>query len=215
MVTTEVDDRRLVFVIMASGIVTLGLWGLWPRLVGRAPVQRVVRLGALPALLVLLAIVAPYKQQLTDLGFHGSGDAQHPIGEGWRALEDLPAGARIAWYGPATWTYYPLFGRRLHLNPTAVYDGWPYRPVHELFRQHSYPWWNRSKEAPDPSRLLSSSIAAQVSYVFVTKWDGDDWPPEQVALEKSGRARAIYDDGYSVIWAIDGDGGRGRLPRPQ
>jgi hypothetical protein len=210
MATAEVDDRRLVFVIMASGAVTLGLWALWQRRAGRVPVQRVVRLGALPALLVLLALVAPYKQRLTDLGFHGIGDAQHPIGDGWRALEDLPAGVRIAWYGPATWTYYPLFGRRLHLNPTAVH-----RPVHELFRQHSYPWWNRRPAPPDPSRLLSSLIAAQVAYVFVTKWDGDEWPPEQEALEKSGRARAVYNDGYSVIWAIDSHGGRGRLPRAQ
>jgi len=215
MVTTGVDDRRLVFVIMASGIVTLGFWILWPRLAVGPPIRRIVRLGALPALLVLLAIVAPYKQRLTDLGFHATGDAQHPIGDAWRALEGLPAGARIAWYGPATWTYYPMFGRRLHLNPTAVHDGVPYRPVHELFREHSYRWWYRREEAPDPGGLLSSLIAARVSYVFVTKWDADDWPPEQEALEKSGRARAIYDDGYSVIWAIDGDGDRGGRPRLQ
>jgi hypothetical protein len=215
LVTTEVGDRRLVFVIVASGIVTLALWALWPRVAGRTPVPRILRLGTVPALLVLLAIVAPYKQRLTDLGFHGVGDAHRPIGDGWRALEDLPAGARIAWYGPATWTYYPVFGRRLHLNPTAVFDGWPYRPVHELFGQHSYPWWNRSEAAPEPGRLLPALIAARVSYVFVTKWDGDEWPPEQDTLEKSGRARAIYNDGYSAIWAIDPDSGRDRPPRPQ
>ena len=37
-----------------------------------------------------------------------------------------------------------------------------------------------------------------------TRWDGDEWPPQQAVLTRSRRAHLVYnEDGYSAIWRLD------------
>jgi hypothetical protein len=149
-----------------------------------------------------LALWMPAKQRFTDAAIHRYGDFQRPVGQAWRALETLPDGSRIAWFGPAAYQYYAVFGRRLQFVPRPVeFDGSPYQPLHEAWRRDHFSWWSDA-ETSNLSPLVANLIASQVNYVLVTKWNLDAWPPQQHVLATSDQAQAVYDDGYSTIWKV-------------
>jgi hypothetical protein len=168
-----------------------------PRLVGAA---------ALTVVLTGLAAWAPHKQRLTDASLYAYGPERGPIGDVWRSLEDLPAGARIAWFGSEAYQYYATFGRHAQLTPSHVgQDGRPGLALHERWREDpaTARWWATwGRPLPDMSALVENLHAADIGYVLDTKWASGAWPAQHKVLSESADARAVYDDGYSVVWKV-------------
>jgi hypothetical protein len=167
-------------------------WRLLPRRVLFFP---------LPLLLLLLvALWSPYKQRMTDSILAAYGDSLRPVGRGWQALQQLPSGSRVTWFGPSTYQYYPMFGRRLQLVPVALdEDGSVLPPLH---RAPAAAWWADSVAAPNADAFRANLRRAKVDFVFVSKWSQDAYPVQQAQLASWSEAHAVYDDSYSTVWAL-------------
>jgi len=207
------------FVIMVAGATVLWLWEKVLAVFSFKRSRLAFQLAILPAALVVMAILTPYKQQLTDANIHNYGSIEHPIGRVWQAIENIPDGSSVAFFGPKTYQYYPIFGRKFQQIPHPVNGkGLPVRPVHENFRQKpSRRWWGPTGKTGkvDLSELVDNLIAGGVDYVLVTHRRGHEWPPQREALANSEYVQLIYDDGYSVIWRIhkmDAPGVGGTVP---
>ncbi len=155
------------------------------------------------AFLAFVAFWAAGRKPGNDALWATAGGADQPIGPAWQAVRKLPSGSRIAWFGPAAYRYYPLFGPSLLLVPCAVTEEGRLRPpLHARWRENpdECRWW----EPPEPKldALVANLRAAAIDYVLVTKYDGTEWPPQQRVLAASGQARAVYDDGYSTVWRL-------------
>ncbi len=193
------------YVAGAVGVLGLLVLPKLRRISLRPAAVRAAALGVGAAVLVALAALAPLKQRLNDRWLHTWGDGSRPIGDGWRAVNALPEGSRIAFFGPVAYQYYPLFGRQLQLEPYApAADGSPYPRLADLWRKdpENTVWWWGQPRPTSCDRLVENLLANGVDFVFVTQWDRHDWPPQQQALATSGQADAVYDDGYSVIWKL-------------
>jgi len=119
-----------------------------------------------------------------------------PVGRGWRELEKLPAGSKIAWFDNYNWEYYPVYGRRWQFIPVPVNpDGTAFRPVHER-------WRASTNDRPSADELMNNLRRSGVEYVFVSKNRSDDWPAQYEHLERSNGATRLYDDGYCAIYRI-------------
>ena len=169
------------------------------------------RLGGRHVMVLLLAVLAalavsgPLLEGRQRVSMYDTGGAKRPVGQGWRAVERLPDGASIAWFGPTAYQYYPLYGRRLQFSPCPVNaDGSAYEHLHERWLRHAdgFRWWGGERE-PELDDLLENLRRSGAEYVFVTKWQGDHWPPQQAVLAGSGQAHCEYDDGYSAIWRLE------------
>jgi hypothetical protein len=202
VVTAWNHSARASSVGVTAGLLILWLWQQCQGSLSWKRVGRAVRWVVIPAGLIALVLWMPVKQRLTDAVIHRYDDTPGPIREAWRALETLPDGSRISWFGSGAYQYYPTFGRRLQLIPSPVEDdGSPYRPLHRRWRTDQPSWW---ADAPprDLSPLVTNLIANNINYVLVTKESLDRWPPQQHILATSGRAQPVYDDGYSTIWKM-------------
>jgi hypothetical protein len=201
--SAEQTNRLLSFVIMGAGSISLLLWLRMRRMIFPSHFNSALRIAALPGIVLLIALLAPYKQRLTDFGIYAYGSPQHPIGRAWQAIDRLPTGSRVAWLGRSAYQYYPIFGRSLQLTPIAINsDGSSQQPMHEVFRRKHIQWWGDDQDGGDLSNLVPNLVSNDVAYVLISKWDQDKWPPEQEFLANSGQAESIYDDGYSAIWKI-------------
>jgi hypothetical protein len=141
------------------------------------------------------AALLPYTQQTVDrYVFDGYTDV--PVGTGWRALEALPSGSRIAWFDNYNWEYYPMYGRRWQLVPVPVNpDGTSFRPVHES-------WHVPPNDSASADELLQNLVRAGIQYVFVSKNRSDTWPAQYKQLESLAGVTRVYNDGYSAIFKI-------------
>jgi hypothetical protein len=207
-VSTQLSEQAVfVVIIAAAGSLWLHASVKGGRVtVLSASAVRSLGIAIVPAALILGSVWTPYRQRLTDLGIYRRGGR---IGPALQALERLPRGTRVAWFWPASWQYYALYGRELQFVPAALNDdGTPYQPLHEVLRRHGVEWWASSQVlgafVPDRdfSNVVFELAAARVSYVLISKWGGDKWPREQEAVAKSGGAVPVFDDGYSTIWKI-------------
>jgi hypothetical protein len=184
--------------VLAAGLTVGYFLDNIARVLRPVPVRWLLAAGALVGLLFLV----PEKQRRTDEEVHEYGNKHEPIGAVWQALEDLPAGSRIAWVGGHSHPYYPLFGRRLQLRPVALdRDGTPAVPLHVRWRRDpdGTAWWEDEKEPPLDG-LMANLLATEVDYVLVSRWRRPDWPAQYHVLKGSGQAEAVYDDGFSAIW---------------
>jgi hypothetical protein len=210
----------------STGVTALvgSAWGLGGVLVARVG-ARLLRGRSLPVravvpLAVLLAwgavtLATPHAEKATAERLYSFGNGR-PVGSGWRALEQLPAGSRVAVqsHDPSTHAlYHPLFGRRLQLRPVAVLPSGEARPpLHESWRGDPDGWWWEFDELDrpvDPERLLGNLDAAGVDYLLVNKWPRDNrdphtrWPRVRAALlEALGPERRAYQDPYSEVWDL-------------
>jgi hypothetical protein len=208
-VATRHPDNLVAIVSMAAGAGVLWLGKKGQGLFSSQRVTPAMRLTGIPVALLLIALWAPYKQRLTDAKIYNyrepADGTLHPFTRAWQALEAVPKGSRVSWFGSGSYQYYPVFGRKLHLIPTQVNaDGSHYQPMHELFRHKPFQWWGSDgeKSEQDLSRLLPNLVAIGVDYLLVTKRNQDEGVRLQAALANSGQAQPIYEDGYSVIWRI-------------
>ena len=150
-----------------------------------------------------LAFYSSRSQRIVDKYILDEYSAGPPIAQtGWRALEQLPAGSRIAWFDNYNWEYYQMYGRRWQLVPYRVNrDGTPFQPVHVNWRTLTV----SSAKSPDVMRRL---LDGQAKYIFVSKYrsdqsdQSDQWPPEYDVITHSESVRQVYNDGYSAIFEI-------------
>jgi len=179
----------------------------------RALPLRPLRLSAaLAAVFALQALWTPAKQRLTDESLFSFRAPRGPVGDAWRALETLPAGARIAFFMSEPYEYtqfYPIFGRSLERVPVRVdADGSPRAPLHESWqraRENGARWWSAWDTrglAQDGEALRRNLARAGADYALVTRWSLGEWPPQREALAKSAAGSPLYDDGYSVLWRL-------------
>lgn len=201
------DFRTFMFAALALGAVG----ALWWQVVRRRiwiPATRARTIIALAvALLISLGAWAPTKQRLTDAELF----SREGVGEGWRAVNDLPDGSRIAWFGPLAYAYYPLYGRDYQFDPVPVFDdGRPWTPLHER-SEAPVSWWDvvhhqqhRWGDPGDLSSLVTNLHAQRIDYVFTTEHGADQWPSRGQAqvLAESEHASPIYADGTNTIWRL-------------
>jgi hypothetical protein len=189
-------------VALVLAIAAIGAWRLGWAVLRTHPTRVGVGTAALMFTGALVVCWLPVKQRLTAAELYGTaGD----VGPAWRALESLPSGARVAWFGVESWRVYPYWGRAWQLRPIRVLaDGSAYRPLHERWRERHFQWGehNPSAALPQPSRLVGALTGNGIQYVVVSKWRGRPWPPQQDALAASGQAQIVWQDAYSVIWKL-------------
>jgi len=161
--------------------------------------------------LVGLSLWQPRKHLATAQLLRSLGTPTLPVGRAWDAVDRLPPGARIAWFGGESWRYYPLYGRRLQHRPVPVVDnGAPWRPLHTWWHQLEGDWWcypgnqtfGQMGLPADTSGLVDNLLAQGVQYVFVTSWERGELPPQHFILQRSPHAQAVYHDGCSTIWRL-------------
>ena len=153
----------------------------------------------------LLALATPIVQRATDLRIFQHGGAAHPVGSGWQQLEDLPDGARVVRFGPQTYQYYPVFGRRYQHEPVRVASdgGKAYSLSERWARGDRSGWWSqRPEQTFEPVELCGNLGDASVEIAFVSRWRGPDWPQQHAALCECSGAQEIWSDGYSAIFRI-------------
>jgi hypothetical protein len=209
---------NLAFMAVASGCAAMVLHLAWER---RASIPFSGRWRALPravtagapvlGALLLLALWTPYKQRATDAELYRYSTDDHVVGESWRSLEALPAGARIAAFETHVVTghtpaffYYPVFGRRFNLVPVFVAaDGSAGRHLHEQWEAERLTMWE-DRPSWDFSRLVANLEQLRVDYVLTSNLGRKGWPPQHEALARSGRARVVREDAYTVLWKLTG-----------
>jgi hypothetical protein len=186
----------LALTVLALGAVLVVHW-LPPSWSLRTPWKGAAVHATVVAATVGLAFYSTRSQRLVDkyiLDEYSAGP--EAAGYGWQALEQLPAGSRIAWFDNYNWEYYQMFGRRWQLVPYRVNrDGTPFQPVHLNWRT---PIMN-SANSPGTMRNL---LDGQAQYVFVSKHGSHQWPPEYDVIARSKSVRQVYDDGYNAIFEI-------------
>ena len=197
-------DAKSPPILLLSGVVLMFLWSIGRR-VALPPWTRPLCVPFLiAAASFVLALWVPKQQELTDRRLYSQGSRRKPIGAAWQAVDKLPQGAILTWFGPGAYQYYALFGRNYQLIPqrvrstgrtwTTEYDEWRQR----LERDAA----GIARQPPTDQEFVDNLVSGGIQYVFVTKWDGNKWPSQQDILAGSDRAQAIYQDGYSTIWRL-------------
>jgi hypothetical protein len=187
----------LVLTVLALGAVLVVDWlpGRW--LIPAPSYRLAVSYATLVIATVGLAFYSTRSQRIVDrfmLQEYSSGP--DTVGNGWRALEQLPAGSRIAWFDNYDWEYYPMYGRRWQFVPYRVNrDGTPFQPVHVN-------WRTLTEGPPDSPNVVRNLVEGQAQYIFVSKHRSDQWPPQYDVIARSGTVRKVYHDGYNAIFEI-------------
>jgi hypothetical protein len=191
-------------IVLASFLYPL-MSKMWQRVSGSfSHHKRSWILGAGGSVLVGLVFIQPVAQYLTDQRVFKYGFPESPVGQAWQALESLPAGSRIGWFTNKPQEYYPLFGRALNMIPVPLDpNGVRYRPLHVVWAETRgmLSWWG-GEATPEVSRFADNVRQTGIDFVLVSKWGGQEWPPQQAILKKSAGITPVYEDGHSTIWKI-------------
>ena len=177
---------------------------------------RTASVALIALLFVILGFEHAKKQSATSSLLYQTFGPAKPIGKAWQELENLPSNSRIAFFmsEPTEYTqYYPLFGRRLQLQPAYVDGaGLERLTLHKQDRTENAGWWGEWQQTKDgPVRvapnvsgeqLVQNLKAARVDYVLTSRWSLGQWPPQHFLLQQSALATELYDDGYSAIWQL-------------
>ena len=178
-------------VALVPGVAAIGVW----RLGWALPRTHLTRVSVGTAALVfsgaLVVCWLPVKQRLTAAALYGSA---RDVGPAWLALESLPSGARVAWFGVESWRVYPYWGRAWQLRPIRVLaDGSAYRQLHERWRERHFQWREEKLSAalPEPSRLLGALAANGIQYMGGVQQV--ERPLLATTAKRPGRLRASTD----------------------
>ena len=146
----------------------------------------------------------------------------------WAAIDELPDGARVAVLSPDPPSHtlvYPLFGRRLQLEPVAIYaDGRPRQPLHEVWRERDGGWWwefAASSPEANGAVLARNLREAGVDFLVLNRWPAPNnspaarnFVPRWARVGKLEPERRIFADKDSEIWDLRQRPGAGSLLEP-
>ena len=159
--------------------------------IGVRPMPGILRGPGFAAGLVLLMVLSLSKShRMAQTTEHLYGAAPN-LSAGWKALEQLPPGARVAVQScdpPSHSLIYPLFGRELQLTPVAVNaNGTSRVRLHERLRTASDSWWSEFKEPVKPSgRIQLGNLRdAGVEYLLLQNW------PRGTNVRSGGETRLL------------------------
>jgi hypothetical protein len=186
-----------------TGPVVCGLLfviGMW---IARSTRMRIPGRPAVAGLLLCLVFgAAPwvkYIAQVADREVFSQKYFDEPRGGCWEALEFLPSGSCITWFGPSNCCY-ELFGRRYQFVPVAVNgDGTLLTPLHQRSAggTGAIGWWAPSI-TPEAVSFISNLQALGIKFVVVQK-TGRVWPPQDAILRSAPHSRVRFDDGSNRI----------------
>ena len=158
--------------------------------------------GGVLGVLTGLMLIQPLAQYLTDQRVYKHGMPGQDLGQAWKAIDKLPPGSKIAWFGNKLHDYYPLYGRGFNKTPVPLApDGNPHVRLDLLYVQQrgSLPWWG-DEPALNPATFCENIRRAGIDFILVSKWGGESWPAQQEVLGGSTWGTMIYNDGFSAIW---------------
>ncbi len=173
------------------------------------------------AVIVALGLFTSYRTQLvrenvynfTDYWPGWRGRPKTQVGDMWRALDDLPDGARVGSlsYQPSSHVHsLPLMGSRLqHTAVTLHPDGRPRALLHESWRSDPNYWWwefDQLESAVTPEKFQRNLQQADLDYLIISRWPYNQrkpWPESHVAARMSfSDEQIVYRDAYSMIWKL-------------
>jgi len=154
-----------------------------------------------------VAVAFPVQQEKTDQRlYQGNRYMGINLSEAWRKINTLPAGSRITVFGPFAYTYYPLFGRHLQLQPwplsadtadcTPLYKRWKTKPSPK-----DAPWWG-SIQIMDTQKWLEHLLNSGAEYVLVQWVDDNSWPQAYEILRQSDIAGQIDSGSNWALWKM-------------
>ena len=126
------------------------------------------------------------------------------LGTAWSQLEHLPAGTKVAAFGPAADQLYPMFGRHLVLRPVPFAPtGQKLKPLYTLWKENpaEVKWWSKVPE-PDSLILLQSLRENRIGIVLISKESDLVGSPYEHILRSVDDVEVMYDDGYCSLWKL-------------
>jgi hypothetical protein len=156
------------------------------------------------AVLIGWSLNTKHQKWETDRNVRKYGSEKEPIGSSWMALEDLPAGSRVACLANRTYERSPLFGRQYQLDMVEIMpDGSASRSIHERYLDDkSYIIWGNEDPLVNSAQFVNNLLKARIDYILVSKWKAEKWPLQYDRLLGSDRLEVIYQDSYSVLWKV-------------
>jgi hypothetical protein len=171
-----------------------------------ARMWRPIALAGVVGVWPLLAIFEPRMRAATDRNLRDylRTESGKSLGNAILSLESLPAGTRVTRFANHSYLNSPIYGRAWQLHPIFTdAAGVPLPPLHVEFRAHpALTFSPPPPPLPDARKFVSNLRSAGISDVFVTKFNGVTWPPQQSLLEESGEAVVSFDDGDSTLWHL-------------
>jgi len=123
----------------------------------------------------------------------------------WNVLDEVPKGARIAWFSTFEgYKYYRAFGRKLIYVPVPVgEDGSRTQFMHEYWRKYKPTWWEELPSPESPNGLMHNLRERHVTHVLIMRRHAGPWPGPRAILIKAKGVHAIKKQENVTLFAID------------
>ncbi len=171
------NARYLTYPFLLGLLLLPTLWRAKPKQqTGVRPVPGILRGPSFVACLVLLMVLSLSKSHRAAQTTEHLYNTFPMLGPGWRALEQMPLGARVAvqsYDPPSHSLIYPLFGRELQFTPVVVNRSGTSRvKLHERPRSASDSWWGEfNQQVKGSSRARLGNLRdAGVEYLLLQNW---------------------------------------------
>jgi hypothetical protein len=209
------NARYLTYPFLLGLLLLPTLWRAKPKQqIGVRPVPGLLRGPGFVACLVLLMALSLSKGHRAAHTTENLYRTFPKLAAGWKALEELPPGARVAVqsYDPPSHSLnYPLFGREYQLTPVAVnLDGSRRVLLHERQPTESDSWWGEFRATARQSGKvrLGNLRDAGVEYLLLQNWPkGKKILRSNViqllrAVKSLPDEQRLFDDPTSKLWHI-------------
>jgi hypothetical protein len=169
--------------------------------------QYCLRRPAIPVAVVsiMLALGYSYWQKQADnriATFMNKVPADKNVFE---AIDHLPDRSRITFFGPDSYQYYPLFGRRYQHEPIACDEqGIAWTPLHLRWQASGkkLKWWDDESETfPSPMQFADRLIKENIQYVLIEK-KGTDFPVQYQLLKQASPAKILVESPTFSLWTL-------------
>jgi hypothetical protein len=153
-----------------------------------------------------LAVRWPARHVAQGAAVYGFAPNELNVGAGWRVLESLPPGSRVAAFQsmPADYALtYPLYGRRFQLRPVSLRrDGSSAMPLHLAEPADWWQPWNEVMGPLDSGSFLAALEEQSIDAVVVSRLGLQEWPPQRAVLAAAPRALALFEDSCSAVFRL-------------
>jgi len=209
------DSRFLTYPFLLGLLLLPTLWRAKPEhQTAVRPMPGILRGPGFAACLLLLMVLSQSKSHRAAQTAEHLYATVRKLGAGWKALEQLPSGTRVAvqsYDPPSHSLIYPLFGRELQLTPVAVNaNGTARVRLHERLRTASDSWWREFKKPVKQSGRvqLGNLRDAGVEYLLLQHWpSGKEVRSGEEALllrpvQNLPDEQRLFKDPTTKLWCI-------------